>query len=534
MAIRKPSRPKFPRPQTPAFLDSDPALASWFRELANRRASTQNVATSGLDQQQMQLQAANPQQPSQLNMEHTRGPASLPPPSGGRPSPRPILRGGTLDQNGRFVANQFGGGRPPIGTPPFAGINPPGQRSPFNLGELRDFRPGQRTQFDLGQPVRPGVPAGFEPNPDPRFPGSFVASDEFLRSQMTQGPGGGASLPPGLIDTGGGAQGFTKRARFFQNPTGQQTGGGGGGQASPSGFTAFDQFGQIPGFTPTRGGPGNSFQNQVQGQQLTQFGRPITGDPRFADVVAPLHGGPQQPQVPGLDKTVGGGGQFEQGISELQPGATLRPATQRVLDEIRASTERSGARASSEAQALAARRGIEGSTIEQFGVQEALAGASRLGRQQEAEVLQGEAQQELQLSRDRAQGRFGRAQQEAQFTNDLKRVEFEAGVEMSQLFSQLDLQSKMAVSQLTSDELASLRNLSEAGNDRALQQFLGERGIQVQEKNIGLARQQAREQRKSNITGSLIGSVGNIVSSFITKGASSGGGGGGGGGTFSA
>lgn len=227
----------------------------------------------------------------------------------------------------------------------------------------------------------------------------------------------------------------------------------------------------------------------------------------FPDVMAPIEAGYKPPELPSLEKDIEGRDTLERALGQISPESAISPAVQQALDVIRERTERARERGISEAQALAAKRGLTGSSIEQFGVAEASEAAERVGREAETSILMDEVSQRRQLASQRAKGLFGRAAQEAELTSQLRGIEFQAGAAAANLTSQLDLNSRIRMAELTSDELASIRAMIDKGQDRELQRYLGERGIAVAMQNINLARQNAKSQANQ----ALWGGIGTLV-----------------------
>ncbi len=167
-----------------------------------------------------------------------------------------------------------------------------------------------------------------------------------------------------------------------------------------------------------------------------------------------------------------------EGLAELAPSTELRPETLRILEQIRAESDISREKGVSLARATAEKGGITGSSIEQFGVGQAIGETERARLAAENPILQQNLEHEQNLQVLRAEGLFG--------------------------IGQMEQSNAHAVAQLTSDELASIRNLQEAGKDRELQKYLGERGIQVSRENIAAAERNSRRQRDASIISSVI------------------------------
>jgi len=170
---------------------------------------------------------------------------------------------------------------------------------------------------------------------------------------------------------------------------------------------------------------------------------------------------------------------------------TLSPEIQGALDLISTQQREAEARAASNAQALAGRRGLAGSSIEQFGVAQGTAEASKPFLEQRTKLLLDQAARDQQ-SQD--------------------------------LFAQLQNQRDIAAANLTSDEVASLRNIELANQQLALERALGERALQIQQENIGISAELARKQAETELLGSGI----SALAPFLLGGGFGGGGGAGG------
>lgn len=279
----------------------------------------------------------------------------------------------------------------------------------------------------------------------------------------------------------------------------------------PSNFTFFDQYQdlirQYPGFNLTRGAGG--IQTEVRGTPVTQFGRPITEAPMFADVLSQLYNPVEDPDLSGAGQRLAGRDLFERGLGNLNMGGGISPEIQGVMDRIaqlRASAEGSAA---SRAQALATKRGIGGSSIEQFGVGSAVSEAGRPFLEQEANTLLAEAQRQQQLRDLSSRALFERGGLEATTSADL-----------ASSMAQLDLARRSQVASLTSDELASLRNLQEAGQNRALQEKLGILGVNAQYANISA--QQDANKRANNPFNIILGGAGGAIGTGLGYGLGAG------------
>lgn len=239
--------------------------------------------------------------------------------------------------------------------------------------------------------------------------------------------------------------------------------------------------------------------------------------PTFNDIVNRLNSNRTVNPV----REVGGGATLERSLGEIAPSTGLRPEIQRVLDLIQQRTTEARSRGVSEAQALAVRRGIAGSSTEQFGTQTAASEAEKAGRDAETNILLENAKREQALQDLRARILADRSTQEGT-------VGAQVGIQEAQLGADLD----KALAGLTSDEIASLRNMDLANRTLALQQLLGERGLAIESANIDASKDIARDAARNNL---LTAGIGAVVPSVLQKilggggGAAAGGGGGAGG-----
>jgi len=301
------------------------------------------------------------------------------------------------------------------------------------------------------------------------------------------------------------------------------------GSFGPSGFTAFDQF--APGVqlgrggggiqTSLAGGPMRADGTGYAGIPVTQFGRPINEDPRFADVLQSLYNPINAPDVSGVGRDF-----LQGGLGLLAPGQGTSPEIQNVMNIIRSLEGTATNSAASRAQALASRRGLAGSSIEQFGVGSAVGEAQRPFTEQSANVLLSEAQRQQQLRDLAARAMFERGGQELSTAGSL------AGQ-----FGGYDLARREQIANLTSDELASLRNLREGGANRALQLELGNQATSQANWLASIAQTQANRANRGNsflggigrgFLGGVFGGIGSGIGQGFGSGLFSGGGGGGG------
>jgi hypothetical protein len=297
-----------------------------------------------------------------------------------------------------------------------------------------------------------------------------------------------------------------------------------------------------------------------------------------------------------LDPTLRGGSTFQQGVDVLSPDAIFSPGTQRILDLLKQQGQDTRDSGISAAQALAVRRGLSGSTQEQFGVQRAGAEADKATIDAQTNVLLQNLQRQNEVKNLIAQGYFNRADQEgnvgaqydltqfsteaqrrnllAQLTsqNDLQfmsetdrqnalRAQLEQSTAaqeftteadrrkiLAQLQSQgdianqgnqlqrttsqnqLDLTRRTNLANLTSDELASVRNYQFGQQNLDLQRQLGDQQLQVARDNISSAERIADKQAKYGLYGAVGGA---LLPGLLGGGGGLFGGGGGGGGLLS-
>lgn len=216
--------------------------------------------------------------------------------------------------------------------------------------------------------------------------------------------------------------------------------------------------------------------------------------PNFQDIFKSLNNPNRQ---------IGGNENFQKGIQAAQPFNGISPETQQILDMIRQNQQYSQAQGVSQAQSLAAKRGITGSSTEQFGTQEAVGQASRAAQDAQANVLLENLKRNQALKDLQAQGFFNRANQEGSIGANL-------GINEANL---------------TSDEIASGRNLDFQNRSLALQGLLGQQGIDVARQNIGAQ----QDINKQNAMYGLIGQIGGAATPYALNSLFGGGGGGGGG-----
>ena len=254
------------------------------------------------------------------------------------------------------------------------------------------------------------------------------------------------------------------------------------------------QPGASPGITPT-GLP-----------QFNQFGATT---PNFNDILKNLQKPINVAPLPTMAAPGAAGSElFERGITELGPRTGLRPEAQTALDIISERTARARRAGVSGASALAARRGLAGSTIEQFGVSEAGAAAERAGREAEIPILLENVRQQEAARQLRSQHLAERAKQLEQLTStqEISRLQMEANRGNKQ--AEIELNQRMTEAKLVSDEIASQRNIDFQLEQLEIQRIIGERGLAASQANIEAARQIARQESKDQLLGNVISTFG--------------------------
>lgn len=200
--------------------------------------------------------------------------------------------------------------------------------------------------------------------------------------------------------------------------------------------------------------------------------------PTFQDVMSRLNG------------PLAGADTFQKGIANATPTQGVSPELQTVLDNIKSNQSFNTDAGTSAASALASRRGLAGSSVEQFGVTNAANDAARTAQDQSTSVLLADAARKQAMQDMVTKGYFDRAGAEGT-----------AGTTMA-----------TTGANLTSDEIASLRNQQFQQQQLTLQQQLGQEGIDVANRNIDASKQIAQQ----NGTNSLIGAgLGAILPSLI-------------------
>lgn len=192
------------------------------------------------------------------------------------------------------------------------------------------------------------------------------------------------------------------------------------------------------------------------------------------------------------------GQQFlNQGVQALTPSSGISPETQQAIDVINKQRDYYASLGQSAAQGLATQRGIAGSSTEQFGVQNALTQTNNAALGQIQGLLSNDVQNKaaLQLAQGQLLGGYG--------TN----------------LNQLQAGLSGLGGQLTSDEIASQRNMALSQQALGLQAMLGQQGIDLGYANINSAQSIASQQARN----ALIGSVGQMLTPYLFGGGGGGG-----------
>lgn len=200
----------------------------------------------------------------------------------------------------------------------------------------------------------------------------------------------------------------------------------------------------------------------------------IPAGPAFSDILSLLN----KPMTGGQDY-------FDRGMQVSTPSTGTDPALQEVLNRIRSNTADAASRGASTAQALAVRRGLPGSSIEQFGVQTALGEAEKAGRDAESNVYLQDAIRRFQLQDLQSKALFDRGGMA--FDAENNRI--------------------LNAANFTSEEIASQRNIAAMMQQLQLESMLGQQQIDLGYANIG-AQQDANEQNaKYGLINSLTSAV---------------------------
>lgn len=169
---------------------------------------------------------------------------------------------------------------------------------------------------------------------------------------------------------------------------------------------------------------------------------------------------------------------FQNAIKSATPSAGISSGYQSILDTIKKQQDYATGVGTSAAQSLAAKRGLTGSSIEQFGTQQAVEAASRAAQDASTNaLLQNESQQNA----------------------------------LRQLQAQLYGSRAQSLAGLNSDELTSLRNADFSQQQLAQQGLLGQQQIDLARANIGAAEDIASEQARN----SLISSGASILAPYL-------------------
>ncbi len=224
---------------------------------------------------------------------------------------------------------------------------------------------------------------------------------------------------------------------------------------------------------------------------------------------------------------------FQKGVSGLAPSGGIRPETQRILDILEERTGRAAKRGASEAQALAGRRGVKGSSIEQFGTAEAIRAAEESGRTAEANVLLENLRTDTRFQELQSTAFLDRASKIDQITSNQEIAQLQAEASRGNQQAQIQLEQKLAEAGLTSDEIASQRNIDLQLQQLEIERILGEQGLALTRENIKQATDAARRTSRDQLVGNLTSAFGpQVLSSIFGGGGAGGGTAGGGGGLF--
>jgi len=213
--------------------------------------------------------------------------------------------------------------------------------------------------------------------------------------------------------------------------------------------------------------------------------------------------------------------EFEKGVSAISPDAGVRPEIQQALDVLRQNAERTKATNISQAEALAGRRGLQGSSIEQFGVAEAGAASDLATRTSESELLL----KNIDAQRFEAQAFFDRANRIDQIGSNQEIARLQAEANRGNRQAELELQRRLAEAGLSADELNTQRNIDLQLQQLEVERILGERALAINEENIRQAEEIARRMSRDQLITNIIGSFGPSIL-FGNQGILKGGGGG--------
>lgn len=254
----------------------------------------------------------------------------------------------------------------------------------------------------------------------------------------------------------------------------------------------------------------------LPGVPTTPFSPTPTNVPTFQTIMDLFKSNPSIDPM----RAIGGQGNFDAGLKELAPSTGLRPEIQNALDLIKQRGDENKAINVSQAMSLAGRRGQAGSSTEAFGVGQAQTAADKATQDQSANILLANAAREQALQDARAKALFDRGGQEATI-----------GAQLGLNEAQLSADQRTKLASLTSDEIASLRNMDFGNRQLTLEALLGQQGLDLQRQNIGVSQDIADQQAKYG----LISGLGQTLLPGLLFGGGGGGGGllGGGGGLLS-
>lgn len=212
-------------------------------------------------------------------------------------------------------------------------------------------------------------------------------------------------------------------------------------------------------------------------------------NPSFSDIANNL----KNPIQINGNQPIAGSSTFEKGVAASAPSAGISPETQAILDIIRKNQDYATGVGVANASSLAAKRGITGSSTEMFGANEAVGQASRAAQDSTVAALNNDFQAQQQLKQLQAKGYFDRASQEGS-------VGAQLGINTANLTA--DQQKTLAT--LTSDEIASLRNMDFQSRTLALQQLLGQQSIESANANINASKDIAKQGSQYALAGGVL------------------------------
>ena len=254
----------------------------------------------------------------------------------------------------------------------------------------------------------------------------------------------------------------------------------------------------LPSFNP---GPGNPL------PPPGEFRAPIT-TPDFNAITERLSAPVKIADLPTLNAPgMAGNALFERGVT-ASASRGIRPETQRVLDILAERSKEAERRASSEAIALAGRRGLPGSSIEQFGVQTGIGEARKGFESQEANVLLENARQNEAAQTLANTAMFERANALEQLTSSQEIARLQAEANKGNQEAALELERRLSEANFYSQEIASQRNIDLQLQSMRAQQILGEQGLAMTAENIRMAEEMARRESRDSLVGNLISTFG--------------------------